>query len=201
MPTKKDIEETRRSQILDAAEKVFSERGIDKARMDDIVEESGLSKGTLYWYFKGKDALIRAMLDRVFLSDMHGVAALDHAEGTASERLKTFVASAVHEYKRFEKLLPLSYEFLALAARSKAVRETLVGYFQRYTTMLAEVIKQGIDEGEFKSCDSMAVATSLIAMYEGIAMLWFIEPALVDWDKMGTEPIELLLSGLRVEAD
>jgi AcrR family transcriptional regulator len=201
MPEKKDIEETRRSQILDAAEKVFSERGIDKARMDDIVEESGLSKGALYWYFKSKDALIRAMLDRVFLSDMHEASALIHAEGTASDRLRIFVAYAVQEYKRFEKLLPLAYEFVALAARSKAVRETVVGYFQRYTNILAEVIKQGIDEGEFNSCDPEVVATSLIAMYEGIAMLWFIEPALVDWDKMGTEPIELLLAALRAEGN
>lgn len=199
MPAKKDIEEVRRGQILDAAEKVFAKRGIDKARMDDIVQEAGLSKGALYWYFKSKDALIRALLDRVFIADMSQVADLDKSEGSAGDRIREFVASVVKEYKRFEKLLPLAYEFVALAARSKAVRETIVGYFERYTEILARVIQQGIDQGEFKPCDPRMVAKSLIAMYEGIAMLWFIDPDLVDWDQMGAEPVELVLAGLRLE--
>lgn len=196
MSDKKDIEETRRRQILDAAEKVIAERGIDKARMDDIVQEAGLSKGALYWYFKSKDALIRALLDRVFISEMREADALVSAQGSSGDRLRTFAGYAVEDYKRFEKLLPLAYEFLALAARSKAVRETLVGYYERYTHILATIIQQGIERGEFPPCDPEIVATSLIAMYEGIAMLWFIEPTLVDWDVMKHEPVELILSGL-----
>jgi AcrR family transcriptional regulator len=199
MPNKKDIEETRRRQIIDAAEKVFVARGIDKARMDDIVEESGLSKGALYWYFKSKDAIIRAVVDRVFISEMREVEALVSAEGSASERLKTFVDFAVREYKRFEKLLPLAYEFVALAARSRTVRETVVIYFNRYRDILAEVVQQGIDRGEFKRCDPETMAISIISMYEGMAMLWFIEPKLVDWDVMGLEPIETILAGLAME--
>jgi AcrR family transcriptional regulator len=199
MPDNKDIEETRRRQILDAAEKVFVVRGIDKARMDDIVEESGLSKGALYWYFKSKDAIIRAVVDRVFISEMREAETLVSAEGSASERLKTFVGFAVREYKRIEKLLPLAYEFVALAARSKTVRETVVIYFNRYKDILADVIQQGIDRGEFKPCDPKTMAISVISMYEGMAMLWFIEPNLVDWDVMGLEPIETILAGLALE--
>jgi len=199
MPDKKDVEEARRRQILDAAEKVFSTRGMEKTRMDDIVQESGLSKGALYWYFKSKDAIIRAVLDRVFISEMRDAEALIHAQGSSSERLKTFVAFAVREYKRFENLLPLAFEFVALAARSKAIREAIVVYFENYTSILVTIIQQGIDRGEFQPCDPEATAITVIAMYEGLAMLWFIEPELVDWDRMGTEPIEIVLAGLKAE--
>jgi AcrR family transcriptional regulator len=199
MPDKKEVEEARRRQILDAAEKVFAERGIDRARMDDIVEESGLSKGALYWYFKSKDALIRALLDRVFISEVREAEALITHKGTSADRLRQFVSYAVKEYQHLEKILPLAYEFVALAARSKAVRKTVIIYFERYTNILATIIQQGIDRREFHPCDPHIVATSLIAMYEGIAMLWFIEPALVDWEVMEHEPIELILSGLSRE--
>lgn len=201
MPIKNELEEARRRQILDAAEKVFAERGIDKARMDDIVAEAGLSKGALYWYFKNKEALIQALLDRVFISELADAAALVDLAGPASERLRRFVAYAVQEYKRFEKLLPLAYEFVALAARSKMVRKVVVGYFERYTGILSEIIQQGVDRGEFRPCDPEMVAKSLIGMYEGIAMLWFIEPGLIDWDEMEHKPIELLLSGLCREGE
>ena len=47
--------------IIEAAVKVFAEQGIGKARMDDIAQETGVSKGTLYLYFKSKDAIIRTV--------------------------------------------------------------------------------------------------------------------------------------------
>lgn len=199
MPDKKNLEEARRRQILDAAEKVFVKRGIDKARMDDIVQESGLSKGALYWYFKSKDAIVSALVGHVLISEMREAEALVHADGSATERLKLFIEYAVREYKRFEKVLPLAYEFVAHAARSKAVRETVILYFNRYKEILAEVIQQGIDNGEFQPRDPDTMAMSIISMYEGMAMLWFIEPELVDWDRMGTEPIDIMLAGLSVE--
>ncbi|MFQ5923332.1 MAG: TetR/AcrR family transcriptional regulator, partial [Anaerolineales bacterium] len=56
MSPRPDVSQKRQEQILNAAEKVFSERGFSGARMDDIVREVGLSKGALYWYYKSKDA-------------------------------------------------------------------------------------------------------------------------------------------------
>jgi AcrR family transcriptional regulator len=150
MSSQPDLKQERRKQILDAAETVFTERGMDKARMDDIVHESGLSKGSLYWYFKSKDDIIQALLDRVFIDEMREAEALIHAQGSSSERLRVFIANLVQEYKRFEKMLPLAYEFVALAARSKVIRQTIVGYFERYTAILAEIVRQGVETGEFK---------------------------------------------------
>jgi AcrR family transcriptional regulator len=200
MPSKEDLEQQRKKQILDAAERVFSEHGFDKARMDDIVQESGLSKGALYWYYKSKNAIIRALLDRVFISEMQETGDLVHMDASASDRLKIFVQFAVREYKRFEKLLPLAYEFIALAYRNKTVRETLTGYFQHYVDLIAEVIQQGVDRGEFKACDPASTALALIAMYEGTALLWFLDPDKVDWDQMAEQPLQIFLAGLRPEA-
>jgi AcrR family transcriptional regulator len=66
MSPRPDVSDERKSQILNAAERVFTKKGIDLARMDDIAEETGLSKGTLYLYFKSKDELVISILDRIF---------------------------------------------------------------------------------------------------------------------------------------
>src|SRR5947209_20386256 len=87
MARRPDSSEIRRNQILDAATKVFVRQGFQHARMDDIVEESGLSKGTLYWYFKSKEDIINAILRRLFTGDLKHLESLLLAEGTASERL------------------------------------------------------------------------------------------------------------------
>lgn len=199
MDTKDNLERERKKQILDAAERVFSERGFDRARMDDIVRASGLSKGALYWYFKSKDAIIRALLERVFIGEMNEAQALVEASGSASERLARFVELAVREYRRFENLLPLAYEFIALAYRSKAVRETLAGYFEGYTDFVTQIVEQGVKRGEFKPCDPETVAVSLIGMYEGIALIWFLDPQQMNWERLSVQPLEIILAGLRVE--
>jgi AcrR family transcriptional regulator len=95
MSRRPDSSEIRRNQILDAATKVFVRLGFQHARMDDIVEESGLSKGTLYWYFKSKEDIINAILRRLFAGALESLESLLEAEGTVSERLVQLTSDRV----------------------------------------------------------------------------------------------------------
>ena len=54
--------EARRQEILNGALAIFAEKGYDKTTMDDVVQATGLSKGTLYWHFKNKQALFLALV-------------------------------------------------------------------------------------------------------------------------------------------
>ena len=91
MSPRPDVSEERKNQIIAAATKVFSERGFAEARMDDIVAESGLSKGALYWYFDSKDAIIVAILDRVFDWEAAHLDEILDREASAELKLKRFV--------------------------------------------------------------------------------------------------------------
>lgn len=197
MSEKRELERERRRQILDAAQKVFSEHGLDQARMDDIVAESGLSKGALYWYYKSKDALIHALLDRLFGGELKRAEELVNADGSAVERMKAFLALLVGEIRRFEPLMPLAYEYFSLAARSKPARRHLTSYYRRYIGLLAELISQGIEAGEFSDADPQAAALAVGGMFEGITLFWFLDPGSVDWDQMEVVGLSLLLDGLR----
>jgi TetR/AcrR family acrAB operon transcriptional repressor len=64
--TKEDALETR-SQLLDAAEKVFFEKGFGQTSLMDIAEAADLTRGAIYWHFKNKSDLFEAMADRVRL--------------------------------------------------------------------------------------------------------------------------------------
>jgi AcrR family transcriptional regulator len=194
---KEELEQERRQQILDAAETVFSKQGFNEARMDDIVAESGLSKGALYWYYKGKDAIIMALLDRVFLAQMKTVEDFIDAEGSAEEKLRVFTRAAVTDIRHFERFMTLGYEFVALATRRKEVREKIKGYYRSYTKILAQIIEQGIIEDEFDDVDPRKTALTIIGLYEGITLMWFVDPESIDWDELTEEPLDMLLNGIR----
>jgi AcrR family transcriptional regulator len=197
MSSKPDVRAERREQILYAAEKVFSRLGFNKARMDDIAAESSLSKGALYWYYKSKDAIIQALLDRILDGEMRELEGLVDAEGSASERLHIISLAAVREIRLFEHRMPLGYEFITLAARHKVVRNTLRGYYRRMHDLLSQIIQQGIDSSEFALIDAHDAALTIMGTIEGIALFWFIDPEWVDWDSLGETPVEIMLDGLR----
>ena len=60
--TKEEAQQTR-SQILEAAEKAFYERGISRTTLAEIAGIAGVTRGAIYWHFKDKADLIQAMLD------------------------------------------------------------------------------------------------------------------------------------------
>ena len=63
-PSHRRRPEARSGEILDAALTVFSEEGYSGARMDTVAKRAGLSKGAVYLYFKSKDAILEALIER-----------------------------------------------------------------------------------------------------------------------------------------
>jgi AcrR family transcriptional regulator len=91
MAPRPDVSEERKNQILEAAIAVFARLGFRGARMDDIAEQAGLSKGALYLYYKSKDAIIAALLKYLFAQEFKQLQVLVESdrEGLVAEHLMT----------------------------------------------------------------------------------------------------------------
>lgn len=198
MPPRRDVSEERESQILNAAEQVFTEKGFASARMEDIAENTGLSKGTLYLYFKSKDGLIAAVLDRLFKAIMDQFTPSKSEDLTASEAIWQFTESAIRDYQRMQRVVPIAYEFLAMAARRKVVQTAFRRYFNAYMNALVPVIQRGIDRGELRPVDANEVAIAAGAIFEGTLLLWVYDNDRVDIGRHIRSGIKLLLEGILV---
>ncbi len=199
MTPRPDVSAERTEQIIAAAIAVFSRLGFHKARMDDIAREAGLSKGTLYWYFESKDAITKALLQHLFDQEVQQVATLLAAEGSASERLLVLSRHLAGEFEQWSKLMAVVYEFYATATRDPVVQRTLAGYFQAYREPLTALIQQGIERGEFRRLNADATATIIGASFEGLALLWTIDPQTVRWRDTSSLAMQLLLAGMRAD--
>jgi TetR/AcrR family fatty acid metabolism transcriptional regulator len=195
MAPRPDVSEKRRTEIVEAAAHVFAEKGFDGARMDDIVSETGLSKGLLYWYFKSKDAIIVALLERLLKPELDRVHALATAPGTARERLVAFADSMVTDIERMEKLMPITFDFYAIAFRNRTMKKTFREFFRIFTDGIESVIDQGIRSGEFRRVDSRRVALAFMAASEGNLLLWVFDRSLSDLAQLRLS-IELILRGI-----
>jgi AcrR family transcriptional regulator len=82
----------KRAQILDGAKRCFMGVGFEASSMNDITAEAGVSKGTLYVYFKDKEALFGALIDREKSAVMGAARKEIERSGTVAEQLHRFGA-------------------------------------------------------------------------------------------------------------
>jgi len=197
MSPRPNVTDERTSQIITAAEDVFTKKGFAEARMDDIAEETGLSKGSLYNYFKSKDDLIIAILDRIFQREFKTFDELDYSKMSSTEIVNHFVDTVAKDIKLMLRLMPIAYEFLALAFRNKTVQKALKVYVNRYMNILVPIIENGIASGEFKEVDPKEVAIAMGAVLEGTILIWVYDKSLVDPEIHIRSGMKLLLEGVQ----
>ncbi len=198
MPPKPDVSEKRTAQILEAAREVFARKGFHKARMEDIAARANLSKGTLYLYFKNKDALITALLDRLFQSEMSDLRAIQQEDAPAAERLWRFMETITADVQgSWMGILPVVYEFLALIFRNPLVQKAFRQYLRTYIALSIPIIEDGIARGEFRPVDPQEAALALGALFEGTLLLWVYDPETVDVERHIRSGFQILLEGMR----
>jgi TetR/AcrR family fatty acid metabolism transcriptional regulator len=192
-----ELSEERQAQILEAAIREFAQHGFHATRMEDIAREAGLSKGAVYLYYKSKDAIIGALLRTLFAWELRGTRSIIDGKGTASERLLAITHMFADELDRLVVAMPILLEFYAVAFRQTVVREHLGQMYEEFRTPLAQLIQQGIDEGEFRAVEPDEVALTWIALAEGLTLLWVVNPRGITWREQAEAAVHLLLDGLR----
>jgi AcrR family transcriptional regulator len=182
--------------ILDAAASVFSRSGYSDGRMDDVAAEAGVSKGGLYLHFRSKEDLFDALVGHIVGLETRKLAAARAAEGTATERLVTFFHEYAADIARMEKLYPVFMEVYARAARHATVRQMLRRYVDGYVPELSALIAEGVEDGEFRDVDPDEVAIQMIALLEGLALLWGLLGDAAPLPDTADHAIRLMLDGL-----
>ena len=196
MSPRPDVSEERKTQILTAATKVFTEQGFSDARMDDIVAESGLSKGALYWYFDSKESIIVSILDQVFDWETAHLRELLEREETAQMMLKVFVESTIKDLEKMKPLMPIFIDFWSLSVRKKTINQAIKRYYQNFLDLIEPIIEQGIKRGEFRPVNVSETALAFGAMFEGTILFYVYFPDSVDFEKQFRSNLDLILEGL-----
>lgn len=90
--TKEEAEETR-IQILDAAERVFYDKGVSRASLAEIASDAGVSRGAIYWHFENKVDLFQALCERL-RSPLEELARASESERESDPRAHAAAAGA-----------------------------------------------------------------------------------------------------------
>ncbi|MGE0353298.1 MAG: TetR/AcrR family transcriptional regulator [Gemmatimonadales bacterium] len=154
--------EERPEEILDAAVQVFGENGFARTRLEDIAHRAGVSKGTLYLYFRSKEDLFREMVRaRIVTVVAEAEERVERSGGTARDQLAGVIRSVWQSVSR-EDVARLTQVVLSeLGSFPELGRFYLEEVIQRGRRLIARVLERGIAAGEFRPVD-VAIASRLI---------------------------------------
>jgi AcrR family transcriptional regulator len=200
-PIQAQLIAARKNQILDAAAKVFAEKGFPRATIKDVARAAGIADGTIYNYFENKEALLAGIWDRMNRDDETSLKAAIE-EGTP---LREYLRKSLQEEIDYlQPHLPevfrvlLSEMLVNKNMRDKFYQNAKPGYSiaEQYAQMLME-------RGEIQSTDS-AMTTRLIAsVLFGMVMLMAMgdEYLLAKEDQLVDAITEFVLHGVHFNDD
>lgn len=168
---KKREKEQRRNDIVDAAEKVFFEKGLNNSTMDEVAEEAELSKGTLYLYFKSKEEIHFEIKSRALniLKKMFQESISENKNGfeNCMEIGKAYV-DFVNKHSNYYKTI---IHFESNDCSICEFRDKCENFFKEGNPLdfFAQIIRKGIADGTIRSDISANVlAQTLWAQTYGI---------------------------------
>ena len=180
-----NLEDIRKDQIMNAAQVVVASKGYDQARMDDIVEKAQLSKGAIYWYYKSKKDIYLSLIDYWFNEYSAGVLKSLEDKDSSSEQLKSLFEYFVDQFDQNPDTFKIMVEFWRTSGLDVDFNNKLQEIYSQFLEYIIDIIKNGINGGEFKEVDPRITALSILINIEGIH--WFTL-----FDKSGVEAHEYI---------
>tara|TARA_Y100001970_G_C14042564_1_gene754584 strand:+ start:218 stop:811 length:594 start_codon:yes stop_codon:yes gene_type:complete len=161
-----------KEQILEAAMKVFVKNGFSETRMDDIAENSGLSKGAIYHHYKSKKDLFLALIDfweeyfffKIFFNK-------DVESKNSADLLRDMAKDMIETFKTRKYILLAELEFWSLANHDEDVRAKTEALYIKLMKLIRTIISKGVDSSEFKKLDVDVAALSVMTSLQGV--IWF----------------------------
>lgn len=120
--------------MLDAAARLFGKHRYHEVRMEDVAEEAGVGKGTIYRYFDDKDELYLALLDRAGVQLLERIDAAVAPHASPRRRLEALVAAALSFFDSQSSLFDLIQRADALRGSRtpwQATRNKIMRYVQQ----------------------------------------------------------------------
>ena len=140
--------EARKKEIMDVAETLFITKGYAKTTINNILSEIDIAKGTFYYYFKSKEDVMDAIIDRFITIEVEAAEAIaTDVTLKAPDKIFRIIMGENHHGNKKEKMIEELHE----VSNEKMHQKSLIETIKQLAPILTRVIEQGIVEGVFET--------------------------------------------------
>ena len=164
MARNKYPEETVRK-ILDTAERLFIEMGYDRASLQEIIDETGLSKGAIYHHFASKEDIFYAVCDRIGQRNAEVLSQVRDAPGlNGLEKLRAMLKTSLQPERQAKMFCMMPY----LMDNAKFLATEMRSIFTEVVPCFVDpIIRQGMADGSIRTEHPKELAEAMIILADG----------------------------------
>jgi AcrR family transcriptional regulator len=196
----------RHQEILDAAARVITERGLAETRISDIAEQAGVSPGLILYYFDSKDRLLAEALtfanDQFYLRTSREIRRLPSAKDQLRRLVDLSVPGYLQEFGRLDEWA-LWIEVWVRALRDAEMAKDREVLDERWRSQIAEIVRAGRQTGEFTSTEDVdELALRLACLIDGLAIQVVMNDSKVTPERMHRACMQVAANelGFRLES-
>ena len=196
----------RHQEILAAAARVITERGLAETRISDIAEQAGVSPGLILYYFDSKDRLLAEALtfanDQFYLRTSREIRRLPSAKDQLRRLVDLSVPGYLQEFGRLDEWA-LWIEVWVRALRDAEMAKDREVLDERWRSQIAEIVRAGRQTGEFTSTEDVdELALRLACLIDGLAIQVVMNDSKVTPERMHRACMQVAANelGFRLES-
>ena len=156
--------------IIDAAAKVFREKGYKEATLEDIATEVGMLKGSLYYYIDKKEDLLYAVVERPLNEMTQNLRSIVHSTETSSVKLEKALNNHINGFNQYQSEL---FVWVSIEWFKSEFGGEIATLGDEYDHLFRKIIEEGIEKGEFRNdLDSKLMTFAIFGVFNYMQR-WF----------------------------
>ncbi|SHF36678.1 transcriptional regulator, TetR family [Thermoanaerobacter uzonensis DSM 18761] len=161
-----------KEKIFKAAIKTFSKSGFYKTTMEEIAENAGVAKGTLYYHFKSKDDILEFLIDEgIKILKQEAIEEIGRLNNAVEKLRKIIFVQTNFLYRNHDFIIVLLSQIWGHGEVPRKFREKLYTYLE----LIENIIREGKEQKLIADCDEKIVAAAFFGMISSILALKVVE--------------------------
>ena len=198
--TKEEAQETR-ARILDAAERIFYEKGVSGASLEDIAAAAEVTRGAIYWHFKDKAEVFDAMMQRVVLPVEEMLERADCGAGADPlellRRATVDVLMRTAKDPRMQRVFEIAYHRCEYVGDASGVRDRHVASQQDCLKTIEAGFKACVAGGQLpESVNPRIAAVGALSLVSGLIANWVLDPKSFSMERHAETLVDTYFRGL-----
>jgi AcrR family transcriptional regulator len=180
------------SAILAAAATILADKGYDAVSLNDVADNLGITKPTLYYYFKSKDELVLQVKQAAQDLVVDAITEAEALPGSGSSKLERLI-------RRYLSILNTDFVHCLITVDPRNMKpESRSKYNDRVVhleTRVRNIIEEGILDGSIRKQDPSIAVRAIFGLLNGLALTYRSDFS--DWEHVGDEVMALIFEGTR----
>ena len=190
---------TARERILDAAASLFARRGYYNANVDEIIQQSGTSKGSFYFHFPSKEQMALGLVDQLSDKLVRRLERSIEAESDPLKRIPLAIDAVLLTFSKQRKLAQIL--LVNIVGQGRSMDRKFLPIRDKFAGLIKRELDEAMESGAIRQVDTKLVSRLWLGALSEVILRWLLQDKPRPLMESAPEVRDLLMNGIVVRGE